>query len=362
MTRNALRAGRRNGPVRGCIRSAAAAILTLQISVAASAQGPASAPDPVAAAPAPHENAGADPRDLLFASPTRLDHIGRIVAPVMIDGKGPFRFIVDTGATHSTISPSLAASLGLNAGRQPEMVVNGITGTARVPSVLVESLKAGNLAFEHTRLPVVWAPLMAGADGILGVAGIRNTTLFVDFQHNRVTISRSRHAGDWWDTSTIPAAIIGGGLMSVAGRVGGVRVRAIIDTGSERTIGNLALRDALYARGRADSLPRVTNVYGATTDVSSGQAEIAPTIRLGPVKVSDVTVVYGGFHIFDVWGMTTRPTIIIGMDVLGTVDTLGIDFNRAELYLETAQHVEPASAMSDLCRTVFAQLSSACDG
>ena len=35
--------------------------------------------------------------------------------------------------------------------------------------------------------------------------------------------------------------------MSIAARVGWVRARAIIDTGSERSLGNLALRDALVA-------------------------------------------------------------------------------------------------------------------
>ena len=41
----------------------------------------------------------------LFASPTTRDHIGRIVVPVKINGRGPFRFIVDTGASDSTVSP-----------------------------------------------------------------------------------------------------------------------------------------------------------------------------------------------------------------------------------------------------------------
>jgi predicted aspartyl protease len=41
----------------------------------------------------------------LFALPTTHDHIGRVVVAAMVNGKGPFRFIVDTGATHSTVSP-----------------------------------------------------------------------------------------------------------------------------------------------------------------------------------------------------------------------------------------------------------------
>src|SRR5438874_8726067 len=61
--------------------------------------------------------------DLLFASPTRLDHIGRIIAPVMVNGQGPFRFIVDTGASWSTVSPHLAHTLGLTpAANQPMQV------------------------------------------------------------------------------------------------------------------------------------------------------------------------------------------------------------------------------------------------
>ncbi len=47
----------------------------------------------------------------LFATPTRLDRAGRIVAPVYINGLGPFRLVVDTGASHSTVSPELAQKL-----------------------------------------------------------------------------------------------------------------------------------------------------------------------------------------------------------------------------------------------------------
>src|SRR5260370_26660034 len=50
---------------------------------------------------------------LLSASPTTRDHIGRAVVPVMVSGHGPFRFIVETGANPSTISPPLARALGL---------------------------------------------------------------------------------------------------------------------------------------------------------------------------------------------------------------------------------------------------------
>ena len=39
-----------------------------------------------------------------YVAPTLRDRIGRIWAPVMINGKGPFRLVLDTGASRSAVS------------------------------------------------------------------------------------------------------------------------------------------------------------------------------------------------------------------------------------------------------------------
>jgi len=313
-------------------------LLVATLALTASAEPPVgSTGSRVTPATAPAYDVPAD--DLLFASPTRVDHIGRVVVPVMVDGQGPFRFIVDTGASRSTISPQLAHLLGLDPSASLPLQVHGITGTEEVPSVPIRRLQAGDLVIEDTRLPVIWAPLMAGADGILGVAGLKGRRILVDFQHNRVMISRSHGAPTTPGFDRVPVRILESGLLVIAARVGGVRVDAIIDTGSERTIANNALRDALaWRRGRND-VAKVTQVYGATTDVESGQVEMAPMIDFGPIKISDVTLVYGDFHIFQVWGMESHPAIIIGMDILGTVNALAIDYQRSELYVDSVLHL-----------------------
>jgi predicted aspartyl protease len=286
--------------------------------------------------PSPETGLPSSTPDMLFASPTRFDHAGRIVAPVMIDGKGPFRFIIDTGASSSTISPQLAATLGLTPTGQSTMMVNGITGTQAVPSVSIGRLEAGDLIMQEMQLPVVWAPLMAGADGILGIAGFRQESIFVDFRRNRVVISRSLRASDRVGFDKVRAKVLEDGLMAVQGRVGGVAVTAIIDTGSERSLGNAALQSALAAK-RDNGNGAMTAVYGATPDIASGEVRLVPTINLGPVNLSNVTVVFGDFHIFQVWGLLDHPAVIIGMDVLGTVDSLGIDYRRSEIYFETVE-------------------------
>jgi hypothetical protein len=48
-------------------------------------------------------------------------------------------------------------------------------------------------------------------------------------------------------------------------------------------------------------------------------------------------MVFGDFHIFKVWDLWQEPAMIIGMDVLGTVASLGIDFRNDAVYLASVQ-------------------------
>jgi hypothetical protein len=276
----------------------------------------------------------------LLALPTTRDHVGRVVVAATVNGKGPFRFIVDTGATHSTITPDLARALGLKPTEVPNVALNGITGTTQVSVVTLDKLQTGDLAEEGVVVPVVWGPIMAGADGIFGAAGLTDESLSVDFQRNRVEIASAVQAALRERALKIHAMRVTHGLMVLAMRVGSVHALAVIDTGSERTLGNLALRNALNARRRPGTVALVTSVYGATADVEPGEIMRAPTLIIDSLRINDVKVVYGDFHIFKVWEMQDQPAMIIGMDVLGTVASLGIDFRNHIVYLASSTSAE----------------------
>lgn len=325
---------------------AAVGILCLQCVLLAGLARANTAPDALARAGTQNQTAAGTsqrlPQDILFACPTTLDHIGRVVAAVMIDGKGPFRFIIDSGADHSTISPQLAAKLGLAPSTNQPVRVAGVTGVEVMPSVPIETLRAGQLLIANARFPVIWSPVMGQATGVLGAAGLAQDRLLVDFLHNLVVISPSGSDGLPAGFARVRGKRLDGGLISVPGRVGHVDVVAIIDTGAERTLGNPALYRALYAREPARDKVMVTNVYGATQQVSRGVLQPAPTIALGSLRIDDVVPVFGDLPIFRMWGLTQRPAIIIGMDVLGTVDAFAIDFRRAELAIATPYYAAAA--------------------
>ncbi len=269
--------------------------------------------------------AGAEPE---FATPTTLDRIGRILVPVTINGLGPFKMLVDTGANRTTITTEVAQRLGLDYANAPTVVLNGVTGSASVPAVEVASMRAGDLILDRQQVPVVQPHLIDGADGILGIAGLRDKRLIVDFKRDLVTISRSRYARA--DELRIRADRVVGGLLGAHVRVGRVRALAVIDTGAQKTLGNRALQEAL----RADARTQAT-VYGTTDATMIGDVSAVPDVTMDGTVFRHVVVTFGDLHIFDVWDLAGEPALIIGMDVLGAMDTFTIDFRLAEIHLRS---------------------------
>jgi len=261
-----------------------------------------------------------------FATPTTLDRIGRILAPVMINGRGPFKLMVDTGANRSLITTTVAEALGIDYLSAPLVTMNGVTGSAVVPAVAIERLEAGELVFERLQVPVVAPHLVGGADGILGIAGLREQRLVVDFDKDRVAISRSK----LWETDLlrIDAHRVAGGLLAAKARVGRIKVIAIVDTGGQITLGNRALQDALRADARTQ-----TEVLGTTETVIMGDTARVPDLRFGEVSIRRVRVTFGDFHIFDIWNLNDEPALIIGMDVLGALGAFMIDFRLVEIHV-----------------------------
>jgi len=268
----------------------------------------------------------------LYAAPTGLDHVGRVLAAVSIDGRGPFRFIVDTGSNRSAISFRLAASLGLAAAPGATIEVHGVTGSAVVSAVRIAQMQIGEIVLTDQLLPLLPDAVFADADGILGVEGLQGALLDVDFRQDRVTIRRStgRRAADGY--LIVPARISSDGLLMVNGRIGGVRARIILDTGAERTISNLALQRALEA-GRRGGEVSVATVTGATPGAVGAVAFLAPAISIGDARMQNVPVTFADLHVFAVRGLLAAPALVIGMDVLGTVDRFVVDYRRREFQL-----------------------------
>ena len=266
-----------------------------------------------------------------FVAPTRRDRIGRIWAPVMINGRGPFRLVLDTGASDSAITAPVASGLQLTPDLSHAVLLRGVAGSAVVPTVRADSLSVGDLGIAPAMLPIV-ADALGGAEGVLGTAGLSDKRIDIDFRHDRISIARSHGQRAPPEFITLPLERSDPGLLMVRGSVDLVRVHAVIDTGAERSIGNDALRRALVSRRAQGTTSQIIDV---NTDVQSGEMFASPPIVLGGIEIRGARITYGEVRIFEHWQLTREPTLLIGMDALGLLDALIIDYRRHELQLRT---------------------------
>ncbi len=265
----------------------------------------------------------------LFAAPTLRDRIGRVWVPVLINGKGPFRLVLDTGATNSAILSPVVEVLGLPITEHARSRLQGVTGEAIVPHVVADTMEVGDLLIKHAKLVVV-PDVFGGAEGVLGTQGLSDKRIFIDFRRDIVEISYSRGKPRPPGMTVQKFEVGRGRLAEIELLVGGVRTRAIIDTGAQQTIGNDRLRDALLLRKREAT---DTSVIGVTLDVAYGQRIRVPPLSIGEVQVRNLHITFGEMPIFTHWKLTRDPAMLIGMDVIGTLETFAIDYPRREVYL-----------------------------
>lgn len=266
----------------------------------------------------------------VYVAPTLRDRIGRIWAPVKIDGKGPFRLVLDTGASHSAITSRVANRVDDASAQLVNVLLHGVTGSAVVPALKVRSMEVGDMLIEPTTLPIV-ADAFGGAEGVLGREGLMEKRIFADFGADVLTIAKSHGKRAPPGYKTIPLTLTGAGLLAADVRIGSVKVRAIIDTGGEQSVGNLALLEALKRHADKDYISE--NIIGVTLDEQRTKYIRVPPITMGSLKLYNVHVAFGDMELFEHWKYDSTPTLLIGMDVLGLFDKLIIDYKMREMQI-----------------------------
>ena len=97
------------------------------------------------------------------------------------------------------------------------------------------------------------------------------------------------------------------------------------------------MRDALIGHRNRDDA-EATEVTGATEQIAAGERWRAPAIKLDDLIIGDVDVTFGNFHVFDVWELQHTPALILGMDVIGVLESFTIDYRRREISVITTDH------------------------
>jgi len=159
-----------------------------------------------------------------------------VFARVMINGRGPYEFAVDTGASQIVLSEKLAGDLGLTP--VTSTIMHGVGGGGKIDTKLysVKEMTIGDVKIKNVPVGTFNDPLVSQlADGIFSTAVLSDFILTVNYPGNQLEISRKRPAAN--PASEVLPAWYFSNLLLVPVQVNGQhRGNFIVDTGAVTTV------------------------------------------------------------------------------------------------------------------------------
>jgi len=181
---------------------------------------------------------------------------------VFLGARGPFRFLVDTGAQSTVVSPGLAAAAGLTAGWRVEVVT--VTGKRLVPAGSADVVVGG---VSVSGAEVLFYDPPRGFDGVLGQSVLGRLDYLIDGR-GELRIGAPAPVGERLPLDRVydrPAVSVD---------VDGVRMRLVLDSAAS----HMVLFDE-KAEGR-DAVLRTSAGYGPVAvrklrSVAAGRARLS---------------------------------------------------------------------------------------
>ena len=251
----------------------------------------------------------------------------RMTVEVDINGQGPYRFLVDSGADSSVVGLRLAQELQLPLATP--VILHGMTGSARVDRVKVDELKLGSSIVQNLELPALKEGDLGG-DGMIGIDALLEQRLMMDFEKRKITSEDASQPAIRMDGEiVVRARRQRGQLILTQVKAAGLPLEAVVDTGSEITIGNTLLRDKLI-KGNRDKFVTVaaTGVTGITMNM---QLARIGELRLGSITLRNVPIAFADVPPFEVFGLTKEPALLLGTDLLETFRRISLDFRSRKV-------------------------------
>lgn len=251
----------------------------------------------------------------------------RLFVDAFLNGQGPFRFLVDSGADRSVVSTEVAAALAL-----PEagtVMLQSMAGRSQVTTVALESLRVGTSHTENLLVPALPGAAI-GADGLLGIDALATQRILLDYQRRRVTVQSSSTPiprSQSSDEIVVTARRRGGQLIITQVRADGLPLYAVIDSGSEITLGNLALAERLFRRRQLTD-PQTITLTSVTGETLTAMLGILPELRIGTLYLRGLPIAFADAGPFRLFGLSTTPALLLGSDVLKAFRRVALDFGN----------------------------------
>jgi predicted aspartyl protease len=261
----------------------------------------------------------------------------RMTVPVRLSGAGPYQFLVDTGADRTAVSRDIVSKLKLQRAGGAELhTVSGISNvsTARIDDLQVtrrpESVDAAVLESSNM-----------GADGIVGVDVLRSQRIQFDFDRQTMSIVPSETPDFAYEPGTIVvrARRKNGRLVVTDAVANGEHLTVVLDTGSQVSVGNQALRRRLVGNSLID-VDKSVVLESVTGEKIYGDYMMVREMTIGGIGLTNLAVVFTDAHTFKQLGLEGKPALLLGMNAIRAFKKVSIDFANRKFRVVLPEHSE----------------------
>ena len=280
----------------------------------------------------PNVDRATQTEDIKFKS----DQFERMTVPVTLSGRGPYRFLVDTGADRTAISRELASGLKLAAGEEAEL--HSISGESTISTVTVPNLQMTRKEIRNINAPLLASQDM-GADGILGTDSLRFQRVMFDFEAQTLSVVPSATPDFKAEPGTIVVEGVrkNGRLVVTEATANGRSLTVVVDTGSQVSVGNVALRKMLLGAKVLGPSEEVV-LESVTGDKIVGNYMVVKELQIGGVTMKDLAIVFANAHTFKQLGFENKPALLLGMNAMRSFKKVSIDFASRKLRVVVPEH------------------------
>jgi predicted aspartyl protease len=209
--------------------------------------------------------------------------------------------------------------------------MHSTTGVSMVATARLPELQLTRKSVKQIDAPLLQSENI-GADGILGTDSLALQRVEFDFEAQTMAVVPA-NTPDFREepgTIVVEARRKNGRLIVTEATANGRNIVVIVDTGSQVTIGNEALRKALK---RSDLLPQTypVDLISVTGDKLTGDYMFLRDLEIGGVGLRNLAVVFAPAHTFHQLNLDNKPAILLGMNAMRAFKKVSIDFAHRRL-------------------------------
>lgn len=289
----------------------------------------------------------------LATLPYRVDYAGWITVDVMVNGKGPYDFILDTGSTITFAFDNLALEQGFAPTGGENLRVLGISAEDELTPYHIGNVAVGAARLDD-HIGVVlpdWAPPRRTPHGVIGLDFLREYAVYFDYASRTMTlyphggVPRAR-TRELRRVKLAPRDFgkASGALFTTDGLINRKPTTFIVDLGSVSTLINYEAAEAIFSsvmtRDLGEGFTTGSRLKDIFDDRARARTALINRIQIGRVSWRRHGVWVFNSPLFDELDVQRLPFGLAGVDLLADRD-FALDFGENEMYI--ARRPSPAA-------------------